>query len=102
VLNADDPPPTARTSLPSARVIWFSQDGRNPRITGHRAVGGTAVFACGDAVVLAHGPDEERMATGGRLDGMEPIERLGLLAALAAGAALRVSGDEMRVYLAPA
>jgi cyanophycin synthetase len=99
VLNADDPPAAVRTSLPSARVIWFSQDGRNPRIRDHRAAGGTAVFARGDALVLAHGAGEERMAARGRLDGMEPSERLGLLAAVAAGTALGLSNKEIGAYL---
>jgi cyanophycin synthetase len=83
--------------LPPERVVWFTPGEPDARPAGHRAAGGTAVFLRGGAVVLARGAEETAFRLAGPAD---PGDRLGLLAGVAAAAALNVRADDVRSYLA--
>jgi cyanophycin synthetase len=88
VLAAEGSPP----ALAPDRVVRFA-----PGVPSARMAGGTAVFLSGDAAVLARGDDETAFPLPGPAD---RGDRLGLLAAVAAAAALNLGADAIRSYLA--
>ena len=52
VLNADDPPLVAySTLLENTRLCWFSRDAKNPVVLSHLEAGGTAYFEQEDAII---------------------------------------------------
>jgi hypothetical protein len=94
VLNVEDPPVFDPALLSADRLIWFAETGNNARLSSHRAGGGTAVFLCGDSLVIARGVEEQRLPFGGRPVQRERREQLALLAALAGAMSLNLCGDE--------
>jgi hypothetical protein len=94
VLNADDPPVFDSAFISADCLIWFAETGDNPRLASHRAAGGTAIYLCGDSLVVARGVEEQRLPFGGRPVQREPREQLALLAALAGAMSRNLCGDE--------
>ena len=58
VLNADDPAVLELADYSDGEVLLYSLDAHSAALTAHRARKGRAVFARGDAIVLAQGSEE--------------------------------------------
>jgi cyanophycin synthetase len=101
VLNADDPLVAAMAKLCRGSVTYFGRNPESPVLRDHRSKGGKAVTVRDGAIVVAVGREERRVA---RLTDL-PLTHGGgvgfqvenLLAAVAAGCALGISLDTIRV-----
>lgn len=100
VLKANDPLTVAMAKHCPGSVIFFAQDGDDPTITAHVASGGRAAFVRGDAIILADGTRETKVASlsdiplthGGRIG----FQVENTLAAAAAGWSLGLSMESLR------
>ena len=100
VLKADDPLTVAMAKHCPGSVIYFAQDGDDPTIAAHLLGGGRAAFVRGEAIILADGARETKVASladiplthGGRIG----FQVENTLAAAAAGWSLGMSMESLR------
>ncbi|HEY6093755.1 MAG TPA: cyanophycin synthetase, partial [Gallionellaceae bacterium] len=62
VLNAADPMVAKMAKACPGTIIFFAADSHHPVMATHRAQGNRVVYQDGDAIVAAHGSQEERIA----------------------------------------
>jgi cyanophycin synthetase len=105
VLNADDAGALALAKYSDGEVILFSLDENSPAVAEHRARKGRAVFAQGDALVLATGASQSTLIDFAVTEladlahNQTQQARANVLAAVAAAWALGVPTDLIRAGL---